>query len=488
MLKSTLKFLIKDTAFYGIGNAVSKSLQLITLPLIVKSVTDTDFSNWNLIQATTSIIAALVLFGMDSAAARFYYDAKDPEERRKIFTNSFLVQIVLSVIFLPLLVLCIQSLERYSGIDTSYRQDFILMLLWVPAAALSSFFTGWFKWTFQRWKFVILTFGLAALNLLLLLYFTIAGDLNIHLIIQISVFVQWGMVLYCIAVSAKHFTNRISTALIKKLCVFGAPLMVVFVLGIVRMSLDRYFLRHYINDTDFAMYGFCQKLSIIILLAVTAFDFAFGPLVYTMWEKPEAKKVFSKIQSLYIIGMVGFSLAIMSCSIPLITIMGKEAYVGAAHFLPLMLFANFGYGLINFSLIGINYSKKTYLLVILIAAALASMSLFNLLFIKLFTVYAAAASQLIANLVLVAIGYIISAKYYHVKYNFTKDIPVFILGLLLSFPLAFITFNADIYLDAAIKLIIASAIFLLILRVFFYGELRLLINKLWEKRRSLLNN
>jgi O-antigen/teichoic acid export membrane protein len=482
MLKSTLKFLIKDTAFYGVGNAISKSLQLITLPLVVKSVTDTDFSNWNLIQATTSILAAVVLFGMDSAAARYYYDVKDADSKRKIFTNSFFVQVILSIILLPLLVISIQALEKYSGIDSNYREDFILMLLWIPAAALTSFFTGWFKWTFQKWKFFILTFGLAVLNLLLLLYFTFTGELDIHLIVQINVVVQWAIVIYCIAVSAKNFTNKISAELIKKLSAFGIPLMVVFVLGIVRISLDRYFLRHYIDDNEFAMYSFCQKLSIIILLAVTAFDFAFGPLVYSMWEKPEAKKVFSKIQSLYIISMVGLSLAIMSCSLPLITIMGKESYVAAAYFLPFMLFANFGYGLINFSLMGINYSKKTYLVIILIVVALSVMSLFNLIFIKLLTVYAAAASQLLANIVLVALGYAFSAKYYHVKYNFLKDIPVFILGLLLSFPFAFLQLNPDMYLDAVIKLIIAGALFLLLLRIFFYSELQFVINRYWKKR------
>ena len=89
MLKSTLKFLIKDSAFYGAGNAVSKSLQFITLPLVVKSVSDTDFSNWNMIQASTAIIAGLVLFGMDSASARYFYDVKDVDDKRKIFTNSF---------------------------------------------------------------------------------------------------------------------------------------------------------------------------------------------------------------------------------------------------------------------------------------------------------------------------------------------------------------------------------------------------------------
>ena len=129
MLKSTLKFLIKDSAFYGAGNAISKSLQLITLPLVVKSVSDTDFSNWNMIQASTAIMAGLVLFGMDSAAARFYYDVKEEGDRKKIFTNSLLVQLVLSVIVLPLLLISITTVEKYSGTNSNYRHDFILMLL-----------------------------------------------------------------------------------------------------------------------------------------------------------------------------------------------------------------------------------------------------------------------------------------------------------------------------------------------------------------------
>ena len=200
--------------------------------------------------------------------------------------------------------------------------------------------------------------------------------------------------------------------------------------------------------------------------------------------KPEAKKVFSRIQSLYIIGMVGLSLAIMSFSIPLITVMGKESYISAAYFLPFMLFANFGYGLINFSLIGINYSKKTYLLIILIVIALSAMTIFNFIFIKVFTVYAAAASQLVANIVLVSLGYIVSSRYYHVRFNFLKDIPIFILGLALSFPFAFINFNTNIYLDSTIKLFISAILFLLLVRIFFYTELKFIINKIGKGRNN----
>ena len=188
MLKSTLKFLIKDSAFYGAGNAISKSLQLITLPLVVKSVSDTDFSNWNMIQASTAIVAGLVLFGMDSAAARFFYDTKEAKEKKKIFTNAFLVQMVLSVIVLPILLISINSLEKYSGTNSNYRKDFILMILWIPASALTSFFTGWFKWTFQRWKFIILTFGLAAINLLLLVYFKFSGKFISFILIDEEAF------------------------------------------------------------------------------------------------------------------------------------------------------------------------------------------------------------------------------------------------------------------------------------------------------------
>jgi len=486
MLKTTLKYLIKDSAFYGLGNGVSKSLQLITLPLVVKSVSNTDFSNWNMIQASTAIIAGIVLFGMDSAAARFYYDVKTSNEKKQIFTNSLLIQILLSVILLPLSFAAILPLERFSGIADHYRNDLIIMLLWMPAAAVTNFFIGWFKWTFQKWNFFILTFGFALLNLLLLLYFTLAGTLTIHRVVQITLFCQCIMVIYAVLISGKYLTKSVSFKLSKELLKYGGPLMIVTVLGILRASLDRFFLVHYINDNDFAMYSFAQKLSTIIFLAVTAFDFAFNPLVFSMWEKPEAKMVFSKIQSLYIMGMVGMSLMIMSCSVPLIIGMGKASYVAAAYFLPFMLFANFAYGLINFAFIGINYSKKTYLLLILIVIALSAMALFNLLLIKNLTIYAASASLLFANIILVVLGYIFSAPHYHIKYNFKKDIPVFLLGLLLSFPFGFVKLYSNIYWDAAIKLLISGALFLVLTRLFFFSEMKLVVNKFLGKDKPVV--
>ncbi|CAN5285879.1 lipopolysaccharide biosynthesis protein [soil metagenome] len=487
MLKATLKFLIKDSAFYGVGNAVSKSLQLITLPLVVKSVTDADFSNWNIMQASVSIIAGLVLFGMDSAAPRFYYDAGTHGEKKQIFTNAIFVQLLLSAVLLPLFIFGVHRLENASGTSVGYTNEFLLMLLWMPASALTSFITGWFKWTFKKWHFFTLTFGLAALNLLMLVYFKLQGNLTIHHVVMISLVTQWIMVLYSLIACRNYIGFKLSKKMLQKLLLYGAPLMIVFVLGIVRISLDRFFLKHYVNDNEFAMYGFAQKLSTLVIMAITAFEFAFNPMVFSMWDKPGAKEVFSKIQSLYIIALTGANLMIMSCSVPLIIAMGKTSYIGAAGFLPLMLFANVGYGVLNFALIGVSYSKKTYWLVILIVASLAGMSVFNLLLIKQFTIYAAAASQLVANIIFIGLGYIISAKYYPVKFNFLKDIPVFFAGLLLSLPFGFFKVFNNIYWDAAIKLLICSAMFVLLIRVFFYKELMVGLSKLSRKKNVVVD-
>ncbi|HUS01323.1 MAG TPA: hypothetical protein VMY77_06335, partial [Chitinophagaceae bacterium] len=70
--------------------------------------------------------------------------------------------------------------------------------------------------------------------------------------------------------------------------------------------------------------------------------------------------------------------------------------------------------------------------------------------------------------------------------NFLKDIPVFILGLLLCFPFAFIKLDTNIYVDAAIKLLICGMLFLSLIRLFFNTELKIIVNRFMKKKEIVL--
>lgn len=71
-LKYKISILLKDSAVYGIGSAVTKFLSLFLIPIFTRVFTPADYGTIDLITISTSVIVMLLVMGMDSAVARYY--------------------------------------------------------------------------------------------------------------------------------------------------------------------------------------------------------------------------------------------------------------------------------------------------------------------------------------------------------------------------------------------------------------------------------
>lgn len=465
MLKERLKFILKDTAIYGISNALSKFLALLTLPIIVHAINPTDFGIWNLLTMLGSVITAIVVFGMDSAVVRYYFDDNSLLHHQKIFSHGLFLQGICIAVFFLFGFIFPGFFLRVINLPDSYKTGLIIVFLWVPANVFSQYFQNWFKWSFQRGRFLILSLGLSLTNLFLLFLYFKTNQLDLWRILFINAVSYWAFVFLGFWWCRKYLLLRIDMELLVKLAKFGYPMMFVMLISILAPSLDRLFLTHYLDDIQFGIYSFCQKISIIMMVAVAAFQTAFGPFSFSIWEKPDAKQTFSRFHSYYIIVAGIIALGICSCGKPLILVIGNSDYLGSEKFLPFLVLGTMIYGLYSFASIGIFYSKKMLINLLALSIGLAMNVIVNFLLIPPFKEYGAAIGFLSGNAALVISGYIFSRKYYPLEFSGIRDAGLL---LLLSCFLIFsnMSLHENIFYDSILKIALFIPCFSLV--AFFF--------------------
>ncbi|MBL7874124.1 MAG: oligosaccharide flippase family protein [Cyclobacteriaceae bacterium] len=451
MIKERLKFLIKDTALYGVANAISKFIIFLTLPIIVNVISPIDFGVWNLLTIVGVIISAIVIFGMDSAVIRYYYDDSGFEYHRKVFSHGLVVQICIILIFLSIAFVSSDFFLKTIKLNEQSIFSLQLIFVWIPANVLTQYSQNWFKWTFQRVKFLIMSIGLAVLNLLFLILCTHYYYLDLEMILLANAISYWLFVVIGLFWCRKYIQFRIDKVLLNKLLIFGFPMMLVMLVGNLTSSLDRLFLARFLTGEQLGIFSFSQKLGVIMTVVVMAFQTAFGPFSFSIWEKPDAKDIFAKFQTYYIMATGVIAIGICAFIKPLIMILGNELYLKSSQYLFLFAEAIIIYGLYSFASLGISYSKKMTQNLIALCVGLLVNFVCNYLLVPVIFEYGALIGFLLGNVTLVITAYLFSRKSYPVKYFYLKDAIhlIFLFGVL---AITNISMLDSIYWDAFLKL------------------------------------
>lgn len=461
MLKEILVRVAKDSLTYGIGNAVTRFIQLLTLPIIAKSLTPEEFGNWNLLVIAAAVLNTFMIFGLDSGIIRFFHDDKSEAYQKKLFSTGFALMVAISLCLSILYVNISSGVLRIIHLDDRYTLSYYITVFWMPGMALQLYLINWFKWTFQKSKFIISTFGFAGLSLILLLAAKQYLVLSIEIVLAAAAISQWITVLLGLWLAREHFTTDLDWALLKKVIPYSIPLMVVMLIGTLRNSLDRLFLSEYtFQDRNIVgFYSMAQRLGMFMNLFVFAFDIAFNPMVFANWDKPGAKQAFARIQQYYLLAMNWMAVCLCAVAPILIQLFATDEYRTVVKILPLFFVANYLLGLYSFASIGISHSKKTYLTMVTLVGSLVVLYSVNLFLTPYFKVWGVGMGLIASIVVMIAIGYYYTNKYYHIDFEWTKNSITIVFGCLLSFITVNVTLAENDWLNVLLLLIMVNVLF-----------------------------
>lgn len=425
-----MSFLFKDSVLYGGAGAISKSLSLITFPLLARHFSVEDYGILDFFFVLANFLTIVFIFGQDSAVARFFYEYEGGYERRQMISQSLAFQFLCLVLLLPplwwgsgwVMTLFVSSLD--------YSIYFKIVMLQLPFLLLINFSQNLLKWTFNRARFLLVSLGYAVAQTSLLLIVILVLDAEIEGVLLVSLGVSFVFGLLGLFLVRDWLTPPKDMSRLIELLPFAAPVGVVCTLGALSPALERALTVQLLGSTDLGLYAAGTKVAMLIALVITAFQTAWGPFSISIHKQNDASHTYSWVLRLFVMGMCALVFVLSLAAKPLINLLASSRYDGAAVVVfPLLLgLAIQATGWI--SEIGISISKRSHLNLYGYLVGVAVTLLTLLLLSPVLGLIGVGISVMLGHIVKAITTSWLAQRAYYLPWNYSPVVRIYTLTLL----------------------------------------------------------
>ena len=278
--------LLSDSLLYGISNIFQKSFSFLIVFFLSKNLTVENYGIIDFILTLISLSSIIVIFGQDYAIARFFNQETVKNKKKLVISQSLTIHLLQIILFLPIIYLIIFLLKKKSLLQENDLNLIIFALLSVISLVIINFCQTVLKYSFQRTKFILISFVQGSLFFLIIIYLINFSNLNIQNILFFYFIINLLIVLLSIF-SIKSwliFPNKnflINNQLIK----FGISFGLVSLITSFSMFFERLFVLEFLNAYYLGIYSLALKIGIIAQIIMHSILFGWEPYFLSNLKK-----------------------------------------------------------------------------------------------------------------------------------------------------------------------------------------------------------
>lgn len=460
-----IRQLLSQTAIYGLGIMLNRSVSFILIPLYTNHFTPSELGIFTLVQSLSIFLGFIYVFGLETAFMKKFIDAANHKEKSDIYSSSILFLLVTSAALSAVLYSFAGQISDMLGISDSETGTGLLRLMSVVMV-----FDTLYRFPMLLFRAELKSVTYSLMNLV---SFLINVGLNLYLIRTLgmgpeAIFYSYlasvtAILVITLVINRKYFVPSVNIRCVKDLLAYGFKFIFIGVFLLVIDMSDRFFLQKFHGETSVGIYWANYRLASVMGLIIAAFRFTWTPFFLNLNEAEADKPVIAKVAGYYVsAGLALFLLfglfadLLASAELFGFRFLG-DAYLSGLPVVPLLLLAYFFSGLYStFNAAPFFTDKTSSLFCITLGAVVLNLAL-NYFLIPEFDVKGAAAATLITYFCMAAVTVMYSQKIFRVEINFS--------GLAGLFAAALILFAAGYYgvnesgLSLPVKIAADSAIF-----------------------------
>jgi O-antigen/teichoic acid export membrane protein len=416
-----LKQLSADTVLYGLGSVLQSFIGFLLFPIYTRLLTKEDLGSQDLVLTGVTIITYLLVLGLDSGAARHYYDKEEPEEKRAVLSTWLWFELMLSI---PICVILIVLARPICAAIFNYgtlAPYFQLGVATLPFALTTRVSTLTLRLTFQAKKFSFMTVFGALVQALTAIVFVVILRLGITGVFLAMLTANVAQMLIGLGLTRQYLGWRFSRLLLRSMLAFGVPLVPASLSLWVLNYSNRYFLTQFAALSDIGLLSVGVRFSTLLTFIIAAFSTAWPPFAYSLLkDQVGAKNAYSKILTYFLLIT---QLALVTLTIfarEALVILATPAYEASAVLIPWLGYSSIAWGVVGIVGIGCEIAKKSYHFSIsTIIGAIVTTAL-NLWLISRWGIIGAVIATMMGNLIALLYGYFAGQHYFFVHYEFSK--------------------------------------------------------------------
>lgn len=416
-VRDSLKRLSGDSLVYGFGQVSGKAVNLLLVPILTRVLLPQQYGVADLVVSYSASALLVLVFGMDSALARFFYEQENRASRVRMVSSSFVFRLVTGgAVAVALAAFAEPIAARVLGGEV-YAKYLRLGAAALPFTLFALFANDVLRVTFQPWKFIALNVAQTLAVGGLTLWFVLGQGLGVAGVLYGKLFGDAAAAGLGLLLCRHSLRPAFDGALLRRMLAYGLPIVPVSVAYAVIGFVDRETLQRTASLDAVGVYAVAMKFFAVITMGVSAFNLAFGPFAYAKAREPDAPKLFARVFALYV-GLASLgALAVGLFAPPIVTLLATRDYAAAAGPALWLGFAAVAQGAYSVAALGITLSLRTPLLGgIAGAAALVAVGA-NQWLVPRYGAEGAAMATCLAHVVSTVLAYLVAQRVHPLPYR-----------------------------------------------------------------------
>lgn len=420
----------RNAIVYGLGMLASRLVSFIMLPVYTHQLSTADYGLMSLLQVITDVVAILSTAGATAGVMRFYFKTNDPEQRRRLIGTAHLVLAGLGLTGAIILATNAHWVWRHfldsAGSTTLLYIAAVTFVFDSLAGVPMAFLQAEGRSVQYASVLVAKLFMQLTLNILFLvvLDFAVGGVLLSSLIS--SAIIGTALTIFLIRRNGLVW-HRPAAADLRR---FGFPYQLVTAGTFVLAFGDRFFLQAYQGRAEVGLYSLACQFGFLLTGSVAApFMRAWLPMRFRGLAQPGAEREARDSQGFFYLSLVVITAAAGLAIFvrPTLRIMAAPAYIEAARYVPIILFAYLFQVWNDTVSFGVQVAERTKWVTLATWISVVSVVLLYWLLIPRFGAMGAAVATLVSFFIRFAAQYTFSQRVFPMPYHWAR--PLLILAV-----------------------------------------------------------
>lgn len=414
--------IIKHFISIGTGTVINMLAGFPTTPILTRLVGTAEYGQYSIFTMYASIALMILCMGFDQALIRYFYRFDTADYQRTIVRECCVLPFVCTL----LAGIVVNALSWLGLVPFEFEPGVMTML------TISVFFQVMnridlilLRVTYQTKLYSLLQ----VMTKLLFAGIAIAGCFLFQtqrlFVLTAAAAVSYGVVTVVGIGSQKELWNfkKIRQRYPinrKELYRYAFPFIVSMGITTIFQAIDKMSLKRYCSYEEVGIYSSAVTLVHVFAIVQTTFGAIWSPMVVEHYEKePEDRTFYQKGFRTMSFVMFFICVSLILCKDLFVLLLGED-YRGSAAMIPFLCLSPIMLTISDTTVIGITFSKKSYLQIIVSAVACATNIVGNTLLVPIMGGVGAAISTGLSYIVFFAVRTILSNRYFPMKWGMGK--------------------------------------------------------------------
>ena len=446
-----MKNLLQNLGAFSIGPIAGAFIGFLTVPIITYFISPEEYGKASMFTLAQGIVSMFVYLGMDQAFIREFNQYKD--NLSKLLISAMVVPLSISIIVSICTIIGKTPLSIFLFGNEGESLGVYSLAVLIPFMVIENFALLKIRMEEKGLQYSLFNILLKAFILIftVLLFYLFEKSFRSVVYAMAIGEVLNSIILFIVAIKPLKLTlKNIDEKLIKRMLIFGLPLIPAMMMSWTLSSMDKVMIRVICGYEELGLYAAAFKIVTILSIVQSCFTLFWTPVAYRWNEEKVDKNNFNIVNSTVALIMSTGFLTLLMIKNMVGLILGPN-FLEAIKIFPFLLLYPIMYTMSESTAVGIGFSRKTYYSIVVSGIGCVVNLVLNYVLIPIYGATGAAMATGISFLVFFCVRSFISRIVWW-KFDMEVYFPIIIILLFNCYAHTFLT-GTRVYLISAISIV-----------------------------------